>query len=370
MSATQNSLANFPEEPDSQTHFLLTLAVFAGIGAVAYADALVITISLGYLYVLPLSLSALIHRLRTTMILVAGCVVLHDWLGPFEHTGAIHVWSNLLTLIGFSTVVLFVSRLAARQRSLGEIIRQQRDELAGEIRLAAEVQRRLLPQEMPASPLYEFAASMEAAKAVGGDYYDCVALPSGELGLAIADVSGKGVAAALLMASVQMALQSNAPHAAGCDQLVSQINRYLFSITAIDRYATFFYARLHAARPGLSYCNAGHLAPALIRAATGEGEWLETGGPVLGLLPEAPYIAAEVNLQPGDVLVLFTDGVTESADATGLEFSPARVKEIAQRHRRESAAQILAALRRAVADFSAVAALPDDLTIVVLKVRR
>lgn len=356
--------------PHSQsgTHLLLTVAVLAGIGAVAYADALVITISLGYLYVLPLSLSALIHRLRTTMVLVAGCVALHDWLGPFEHTGTIHIWSNVLTLIGFTTAVLFVNRLAQRQRALVDIIRHQRDELAGEIRLAAEVQQRLLPRQMPESTHFEFAATMEAAKAVGGDYYDCIPLPGGDFGLAIADVSGKGVAAALLMASVQMATRSNAPHAKTCSRLVEQINKYLFSITTMDRYVTFFYARIRPQPAGLSFCNAGHLAPLLVRGKTGECEWLEEGGPVLGLLPDAPYGDGERPLTTGDVLVLFTDGVSETADAVGLEFSPQGVKEVVQKHRGESAARILAALREAVARFSLSAPLLDDLTIMVIKV--
>ncbi len=191
----------------------LSLIVVAFIVAVAYADSRVDEISLGYLYLLPLVLSALVNRRLTTFSLIVVCIFLHDLFGP-QHTIVARVVLNLTALTGFSVVALFVNRLAKQRRSLSEIARRQRDELAAEIRLAMEVQQRLLPTSTPMPPQIESAGGMTYAKGVGGDYYDFIELTEGDIGIAIADVSGKGVAAALLMPAIEVGLRLGA--LAGC----------------------------------------------------------------------------------------------------------------------------------------------------------
>lgn len=174
---------------------LLSLLVATGIASVAYADHLVVSVSLAFLYFLPLALSSFVHRLRTSLLLVLLCVVLSDQFGPPEHTGWQHIVRNLLALIGFTTVVLFVNQLTKQRVALTGEVRAQMEELANEMRLAAEVQRRLLPQHPPSVPGFEIAAQMYPAKAVGGDFYDFMEMQNGKLGFVVADVAGKGVPA-------------------------------------------------------------------------------------------------------------------------------------------------------------------------------
>lgn len=357
-----------PEAKETEVDWLLTVAVVGAIAAVAYADSLVETISLGYLYVLPLSLSAMVHRLRTTMLLLVVCVLLHDWLGPFEPTfGWTMVARHLLTLVGFSTAVLVVHQLTVKRRELAEVVRVQRDQLAREIQLAAEVQQRLLPRQAPQMPGYEVAGQMQAARTIGGDYYDFIQLSDGDLGLVVADVSGKGVAAALLMPSVEMALRLGAERAAKPPELVATLNQHFLEFTDAARYVTLFYAKLHAAERVLEYTNAGHLPPLLVRS-NGSEMWLEGGGTVVGLISEAEYTSRSVLLLPGDVLVLYTDGLTEAENPAGKEFSRRRLLSCVQQDRMRSAEEILTGLHGSVAEFVGAGQLSDDLTLVVLKV--
>ena len=155
-----------------EPHHLLSLLVAAGIASVAYADHLVVSVSLALLYFRPLALSSFIHRLRTSLLLVLLCVVLSDQFGPPENAGWQHIVRNLLALIGSTTVVLFVNQLTEQRTTLASEVRAQTEELANEMRLPAEVQRRLLPQHPPSVPGFEIAAQMYPAKAVGGDFYD------------------------------------------------------------------------------------------------------------------------------------------------------------------------------------------------------
>jgi serine phosphatase RsbU (regulator of sigma subunit) len=358
-------------EPDQEKYIdaLLTLAVLAAIAVVAYTDWVVISVSLGYLYLLPLSLSAVVHRLRTSLLLVAVCVVLHDWFGPFEHAGWQHIVRNLLSAVGFATVVILVNRLAGQRSRLSDIVRRQRDELAQEITLGAEVQQRLLPRKPPELPGFDVAGAMHPAKLVGGDYYDYVQLPEGSVGLAIADVSGKGVAAALLMPTVEVALRMAAWGALRTDEVLKTLNRVVYEVTDESRYVTLFYAILHPGQRLLEYTSAGHYPALLIRAASQEPAWLETGGLVLGLIPDAVYKTGRVELCPDDVLVLYTDGVIEARNQNEEEFSRERLVSLVQSHAGRTAQELVEAIHAAVMEFKGTSVLDDDLTLIVLKVR-
>ena len=367
---TQSSVEGDSDRVENRTNLLLSLAVVGGIAAVAYADRVVVTISLAYLYILPLALSALVHRLRTSLVLALFCMLLHDMFGPFQDVGWLHAARNLLTLGGFFSVVLFVNQLNSKRNELAELVRRQRDELEQEIRLAAEVQQRLLPKRSLQIAGFDIAGLMYPAKTVGGDYFDYIKLPGGDLGLAIADVSGKGVAAALLMPTVQMALRMDAPSLSQTDEIARALNRSVYHVTDDWRYITLFYSKLRVKDQRLQYTNAGHLPPLLLRDTSREPEWLETGGTVMGLEPDVEYTSESIELRPGDLLVLYTDGVVEAACAHGEEYSRRRLVELVTCNRGSGAQELVERIYEDVVTFQGSKILRDDLTVIVLKVLR
>src|SRR6267378_6786222 len=187
---------------------VLTVVVLAGVSAVAYADKSVASVSIAPLYFLPLALSALVHPLRISLVLSIVCLVLHDLVGPMRDLGTRYLIRDATTFLGYVFVVVVVSQLGAQRRRLAEVAERQRDELANEIQLAAEVQQGILPRSIPHVPGFEFAARMYPAKTVAGDYYGFIELPAGEIAVVIADASGKGVAAGLLMPSIEVSCLS------------------------------------------------------------------------------------------------------------------------------------------------------------------
>ncbi len=351
---------------ESHTQLLSLLAVLAGIAAVAYADFLVVSISLGYLYVLPLSLSGLTQRLRVTLALAAICVFLHDLLGPYEHAGWPILYRTALAAIGFTTVAVLVSKLAEQRGRLAHIVRIQRDELAMEMKYAARVQQHLLPGGPPDIAPFSLAGMMSPARQLGGDYYDYIQLPPDRLGLVIADVSGKGVAAALFMPSVEVALRMETHSALGTEDVVGKLNKVLCDLVKQMRYVTLFYAILDPALRRVHYTNAGHLPPFVLRADD-QVLWLTQGGPPVGLFPEYVYGAARVDLLPGDILVLYTDGVTEAENSKGEQYSKDRLVDLVRANTNASAAELVKVIHSSVLDFAGSTELQDDFTLVVLK---
>lgn len=247
----------------------------------------------------------------------------------------------------------------------------EQEKLRRDLELAAEVQRRLLPRRPPRTALGTLAAYTLPARSVGGDYYDFIDLPGGEMGIAIADVSGKGIAAALLMSVVQASLRlMSADPNESCANLAARMNRFLYGSTAGNKYATFFYAQVDPASRTLRFVNAGHNPPFLVRrTATGaQAHQLKAGGTVLGLFPETDYEAGEVPLCPGDVLVAFTDGVPEALNVQGEEFGEARLEGLLVNAMGCSAETISERLTTAMHDWIAGAEQHDDLTFIVLAV--
>ena len=253
----------------------------------------------------------------------------------------------------------------------------EQETLRRDLALAAEVQRRLLPAACPANGIADFAAISLPARSIGGDYYDFIE-SGGQLGIALADVSGKGVAAALIMSAVQASLRLITSDAGiSLPALAAQMNDFLYRTTPGNRYATFFYARLDGGRRRLHYVNAGHNPPYLVRrgvAASGGTDAhviqeLTATGAVVGLLPGMEYEEAAVDLCPGDVLVAFTDGVTEAHNPASEEFGEERVKALLCETTDLSAAEIAARMTSALQVWIQDAPQYDDLTFVVMKVR-
>ena len=183
------------------------LVVVLAIGCVAYADSRVEDVSLGYLYILPLSFSAILLSARLTYAIVIVCIFFHDLFGPPIHHIQGRILHNLAALVGFTFVVVILRWFVAQRNALNELTRHQRDELLKEVELAAEVQRLFLPRSDPETAGFEISGAMHPARVVGGDYYDYLPRPDGRMRLVIADVSGKGVAAALLMSATAAAVQ-------------------------------------------------------------------------------------------------------------------------------------------------------------------
>ncbi len=193
-----------------------------------------------------------------------------------------------------------------------------------ELRRAREIQQDLLPKTLPQLPGVQLAGAWQPARAVGGDYFDVIRFEDDRLGICIADVAGKGMAAALLMANLQAAFRAFATAEVSPASVCSKLNAFLCSNVATGKFITFFYAVLDPERRTLTYENAGHCPPLLLKRA-GRQECLRGQGAVLGILPDWQYQDTIIQLEAGDRLVLFTDGVTEAENGDGAEFGEERL---------------------------------------------
>jgi len=246
----------------------------------------------------------------------------------------------------------------------------QRERLNRELEIAREVQERLFPQKLPAIPGLDYYGHCRPVLGVGGDYYDFLALPEGQLGVAVGDVSGKGIAAALMMASLQASLRGEVAHADGnLTRLVSNVNRMIYEASSMNRYATFFYAQYEPHTRRLAYVNAGHNPPMLFLRRKGgwQLERLETGGTVVGLIEHAAYEQGNVTLEAGSILIAFTDGVTEAINYDNEEWGEARLRATVESAGKLSAREIVDHILCGVDRFTRGTAQHDDMTLVVLR---
>jgi serine phosphatase RsbU (regulator of sigma subunit) len=245
-------------------------------------------------------------------------------------------------------------------------LEKQRDRLEHELDLARRIQARLLPSAPPHLPGLDVAGLSESAREVGGDYYDHVDLGGGRLLLVIADVSGKGVPAALLMSGFRAALVSQDLSQARPEDVASRVNEFLNRSVEPGRFVTAFLGLLDAASGTLTYVNAGHNPPLLLRAG-GALEPLEAGGVILGILPGTRYERGEVTLAPGDLLALYTDGVTEGANAANEMWGEERLAALLRASASASAKDIAQRIVREVRAFEGERGPADDITVLVAK---
>ncbi|HKO11239.1 MAG TPA: SpoIIE family protein phosphatase, partial [Acidobacteriaceae bacterium] len=242
----------------------------------------------------------------------------------------------------------------------------QRERVNREIEIAREVQERLFPQEMPNLPGASVAGHCRPALGVGGDYYDVITLEDGRLGLAIGDVSGKGISAALLMASLRASLRGVALDSPrDFANLMHKVNRLVYEASASNRYATFFFAAYDPKTRRLECVNAGHNPPVLLRGH--QVIRLEADGPVVGLLPFAPYTEQSLTLEPGDLLILYTDGISEAMTHDDEEWGEERMIACASKFKDQGADEVLRCLFRDADAFTAGAPQHDDMTLLVLR---
>ena len=347
---------------------LLNFVVILAIAAVAYTDRIVVpNISLGYLYLLPLALSALVNPLPVTIGLAIGCTILQDIFGAPSDPMPVRAGRDAISLAGFLIVGFLVTQIARQRGRLVAEIRRQRDEYEQDLTLAAQVQRRVLPKPLLCSKL-ELAAAMQTAQLLGGDYYDFYKISEDVVDVVIADVSGHGAAASLLMPSLAVVLRLRARELDGPAAILKDLDGVLQQITSSATFVTMFYARFDQAKRTLQYASGGHNPPLLVRPGSSETLLLEEGGPIMGILKESQFRDTLITLAPGDILTLFTDGVTEQENESGEEFSTGRLQAVVRRQEAESAAALVADITTAVAKFAGTRPQVDDLTVVVVKV--
>jgi sigma-B regulation protein RsbU (phosphoserine phosphatase) len=249
-------------------------------------------------------------------------------------------------------------------RLFEETLEKQRME--EELNLARNIQQGLLPSELPQFKEYEIAAKNIPSRQVGGDYFDIIPISETIYGIAIADVSGKGAGAALLMANLQASLHALASSGIGISDMVSRINNLIFKNTGLDKFITFFYGQLDIEKHVFTFCNAGHNPPYMVNPNKKIRE-LMAGGIVLGMMADMTFETASVILRPGDRIVMFTDGITEAMNIQEVEYGEKRLKNILQNQAELSALDLLEKIQSDVETFSGEAPQADDITLVVIK---
>jgi sigma-B regulation protein RsbU (phosphoserine phosphatase) len=236
-----------------------------------------------------------------------------------------------------------------------------------DLELARTIQARFLPEQPPEIPGFEIGISHHASQMVGGDYYDFVRLDCNTLLAVVADVEGKGVASALVMANLQATLRALVGHVHALEKLVASINQMILSDARASKYMSMFIALVDQKRRALHYINAGHVPPALLHGS-GEVTLLEQGGTLVGLFPDVTYERGTLRLEPGDILVACTDGITEAMDAHELEYGRARLVESVQGLRGRPAQEIVNQILDDVQCYSRASIYEDDRILLVMKV--
>ncbi len=244
----------------------------------------------------------------------------------------------------------------------------EKQKMEEELEVAKGIQTNLLPKVIPQFPFYEIAASSISSKQVGGDYYDIIPGPDNGFYTAIADVSGKGVPASLLMANLQAFLKSICKQSLDLSEATALINDLVSENTTDGKFITFFWALFSNEKRALRYVNAGHNPVLLVR--NHELKFLDQGGLILGVMKTfMPYKSDEIQLEPDDLIVFFTDGVTEAKNLADDEYSDQRLEELVKINAHKTADEILDIIKKDVSSYAHGATQSDDITIIVIKVR-
>ena len=248
-------------------------------------------------------------------------------------------------------------------------LRASRMELArkqAELNFAHEVQRALFPRQFPSDSDLEFSAICVPASGISGDYYDVLQLPGGRLVFAVADISGKGISAAILMSNVQAVLRTLAEAGRSPAEVCSQLNRHLYRVTDDSWFATFFYAEWNCGDRTLTYINAGHTTPVLWGSS--RGQQLNEGGVPLGIFPDIEFRVGKVELQPGDLMAVYSDGVTEAGVQRGEQFGEARLEALVTRHAQKPLEEIQEQVLKEVRKWSGEEP-EDDVTLLLVRAK-
>jgi sigma-B regulation protein RsbU (phosphoserine phosphatase) len=345
----------------------LPLALVLGaVGAVAYADHLVISISLVYLYILPIAVGAIFLRKWISYGFIVICVLLHDYYSPRGINPALRIFHNLSAMLCFAFVVYLIQRYMDQREALSKTVQRQRDELVKDVELAAQVQRMFLPSGAGAISGLEIAGLMQPARGVGGDYYDYFPIGAHTTQIVVADVAGKGVSAALLMSATAAVMRLEASQNRNMLEQVARLNKEILSVSDSDRFVTLFVAELNTQKRTLQYVNCGHNPALLFRAETGAISLMKSSCQPIGLSLEEICEQAVEDLVAGDILVFYTDGVTEAKNRLGEQFGLEQLSAAVRLGSSLSPEEIMAKIYNAAADFCGDD-FDDDVTILVVK---
>ena len=347
--------------------FVLVLAAIAG---VAYVDHLVVSLSLVYLYTLPLTVGAIFLRKGISYCLILTCILFHYFFHSFDSPRHIHlglrIFHDLSALLCLTFVVYVIQRYIERQEILIKTVQTQRDDLLKDVELAAQVQRLFLPSGKPAITGLEIAGMMHPSRGVAGDYHDYFPVDGQTTQMVIADVSGKGVPAALLMSATAASMRLEANRDRNMLDLVGRLNAGIHSVSDDEHYVTLLLAEVDTRKRTLRYVNCGHNPALLFQAETGTLKRMDSSCPPIGLSPDETCELASADLTAGDVLVLYTDGVTEARNLLGEEFGLERLYATVRDGSSLSAEDLMVSIYNAAADFCGDH-FNDDATILVVK---
>lgn len=372
---------------------LVIAAVFWAVGQpIKPLTILVYTLCFGNLVALPLNRFSYLFSERpfphNWLVFLAALIVLTP---PAYLITSVVVWwiappspQSLWNLIGTgwkvaALVTLVFSVIGFRYGTTKERLERRNVELQRSVELGAarlemqeqelerarEIQQSLLPKDIPQLPGFEIAAAWRPARMVGGDYYDVLRLGENRLAICIADVVGKGVSAALLMANVQATVRAFARDAESPARLCSRVNSVLCGNIAAEKFVTFFYGVLDAGKRTLQYCDAGHPSPILV--SSDSIRKLAADGAVLGVFPTWKYEDSTISLSPGDRLLLFTDGITEASGPHGQEFGEDNIAALAKANSSSSASELNRRVLARASDFCG-GQFQDDATLLVIAV--
>lgn len=347
--------------------WLPAMLILGSIAAVAYADFVVSSVSLGYLYILPLGISAMFLRSWISYGLIAVCVFFHDLFGPPYISPGARMTHNFTAAVGFTFVVYVIQRYVRQREQLDRTVRHQRDQLLQDVELAAQVQRMFLPIHRPTIPGLDIAGMMQPARGVSGDYYDYIPIDEHTVQLVIADVAGKGVPAALLMAATAAAVQLETKEKRDMLDVVNRLNSGLYSLSDSSRYVTLLLADIDARSKSLRYINCGHNPALLFQTTTHDVVPMNSSCFPIGMFDSLACAMNPAALTTGDILVLYTDGVIEAENSLGEEFGMERLSTLIRRGYMLSADELMNHILESVADFSRDVGFEDDATILVVK---
>jgi len=265
-------------------------------------------------------------------------------------------------------LLTLLSNLAAVKIENARLIEQfiEKEKMEREMQLAVQIQKDFLPKTTPSCDHFDIAGRNVSCHQVGGDYYDFIPIDPFRIGITVADVSGKGVSASLLMASLRAALHSEVHPRYEMETMAEKLNNFVYQSSAINTFITFFYCELNKESGDLVYINAGHNPP-LVLSRSGDVRELGSSGLCLGMLPQMTYEMRREALKPGEVCILYTDGITESRNKSNEEYGGGRLAEVCRKHAGTLASELMDAVFRDLDAFTEKAPPADDRTLVVVK---
>ncbi len=265
-------------------------------------------------------------------------------------------------------LLTLLSNLAAVKIENARLIEQsiEKEKMEREMQLAAQIQKDFLPKTTPSCEKFDIAGKNVSCQQVGGDYFDFLPIDPGRIGITVADVSGKGVSASLLMASLRAALHSEVDSRYEMGTMSAKLNNFVQRSSAINTFITFFFCELNLETGDLTFVNAGHNPP-LVVGRDGKMRTLESCGLCLGMLPQMTYDVKKESLKPGDIVLMYTDGITESRSPDNEEFGDGRLADICRKNSGAPAGELMNAVFRDLEEFTQKAPAADDRTVVVVK---